>query len=249
MCSPAFQLLLRLQGGHKAAPAPKRHRRAKDSRSSAASLLPRVTEKRDETALALVMFDLAVERLRAAGLSAYFEDVEMPLVAILASMEHRGVACDRPLLGRYRGTLEARLEDTKSRAHALAGRPFSLASPKDLARVLYEELGLPRPAHTGRGRRPPTDKAALEALQAHHPLPAAVLRHRAVSHALTEAVAPLLRDAARDGEGAGYRVHATFSTRTATGRVTTVGPNLQCLPKPAPAQPLMLRKALVPREG
>eukprot|EP00741_Cyanophora_paradoxa_P003514 tig00000711_g3412.t1 len=167
-------------------------------------------------------------RLREVGLESYAAAVEMPLVRVLADMEEEGVLLDRPLLEALGAQLEGDLAGLRARIAAAApGRPdFNPASPKQLAELLYDELGLEATRRTRGGRRA-TDEAALEALKGQHALPAAVVEWRALAKLRSTYVEGLLALAdPRTG-----RLHTTFNqTVTATGRLSSSSPNLQNIP-------------------
>ena len=165
------------------------------------------------------------EQLAAAGLRSLYHDVELPLVSILARMEQRGVRVDSAALAQLSVDYAARLQTLEQEAHALAGHPFSLASPLQVRTVLFEEQQLPVVKRTKTG--PSTDAEVLEELAPLHELPAKLLEHRKFAKLKSTYVdaLPLLIDPT-DG-----RIHTTFNqTVTATGRLSSSDPNLQNIP-------------------
>jgi len=165
------------------------------------------------------------EQLAEAGLLPLYHDVELPLVAVLAAMERRGVRVDPTVLAQLSADYADRLETLEQEAHALAGHPFSLASPLQVRTVLFDEQGLPVVKRTKTG--PSTDAEVLEELAPLHPLPAKLLEHRKYAKLKSTYVdaLPLLVDPA-DG-----RIRTTFNqTVTATGRLSSSDPNLQNIP-------------------
>lgn len=165
------------------------------------------------------------EQLAAAGLQPLYRDVELPLISLLARMEKRGVRVDSSVLSQLSADYAARLQTLEQEAHALAGHPFSLASPLQVRTVLFEEQKLPVVKRTKTG--PSTDAEVLEELAPLHQLPAKLLEHRKFAKLKSTYVdaLPLLIDPA-DG-----RIHTTFNqTVTATGRLSSSDPNLQNIP-------------------
>ena len=180
------------------------------------------------------------ERLAAAGLADLFTTVEMPLARILAAMEFRGVRIDTPVLATLATEYAARLATLETEIHALAGRPFAIASPLQLRAVLFDELGLPivKRGKTG----PSTDAEVLEQLAPLHPLPAKLLEHRRYAKLKSTYVdaLPALVDPTTG------RIHTTFNqTVTATGRLSSSDPNLQNIPIRT-AEGLQIRAAFLP---
>ena len=165
------------------------------------------------------------EALEAAGLSDLFTSVEMPLVAVLADMELRGVRVDTPTLARLSQTYAVRLAGLEDEITQLAGHPFLISSPVQVRQVLFDELGLPVIKRTKTG--PSTDAEVLEELADRHPLPRKLLEHRQFSKLKSTYVdsLPQLVDPSTG------RIHASFNqTVTATGRLSSSNPNLQNIP-------------------
>ncbi|MBN2138847.1 MAG: DNA polymerase I [Sedimentisphaerales bacterium] len=154
-----------------------------------------------------------------------FEEVEMPLVSVLATMERNGVSLDTRLLRKMSGRIAETLKAVTENIYEQAGTVFNIDSPKQLGEVLFDKLGLDsvRVGKTGRS----TDAAVLERLAGDHPIAEAILEYRTLSK---------LRNTYVDKLGAlihprTNRVHASFNqTITATGRLSSSGPNLQNIP-------------------
>ncbi len=169
--------------------------------------------------------DLLLPQLEAAGLAPLFRDLEVPLAGILAEMEAAGILVDPDPLMELGKELEIRLEALTRRAYLLAGEEFNLNSPKQLAQVLFEKLGLPPVRKTKTGYS--TDVEVLATLARRHELPAEVLEYRTLQKLKSTYVdaLPGLIDP-RTG-----RIHTTFNqTATATGRLSSSDPNLQNIP-------------------
>ena len=166
-----------------------------------------------------------VEALDEKGLGPLYRDVEVPLVAVLGRMERRGILLDVALLTEYSGELAAKIEVAEALCWEHAGREFNTASPKQLAQILFEELGLPVVRKTKTG--PSTDASVLEELAPAHPLPAAILRFRMLAKlksTYVDALPPLVHP--QTG-----RIHTTFNQSVAaTGRLSSNNPNLQNIP-------------------
>ncbi|MBS0584655.1 MAG: DNA polymerase I [Proteobacteria bacterium] len=159
-------------------------------------------------------------------LQKVFDEIEMPLVPVLARMEQTGVLIDVAKLKKQSSELGRRLLELQQRAYDVAGRHFSLDSPKQLQALLYDELKLPVSIKTPTGQ-PSTNEEALEALANQHELPRLILDYRTLAKLrstytdkLPEAVNP------RDG-----RVHTSYHQAVAaTGRLSSNDPNLQNIP-------------------
>jgi DNA polymerase-1 len=199
---------------------------AKEKRTFLELSLERATELVGErTDVALAASEIMSPALRSAGVLDVLTSVELPLVPVLARMEREGVKIDLFRLASMSGRFaeeQARLEKL---CYEAAGQEFNLGSPKQLQKVLFEDLGLKIVKRTKTG--PSTDQSVLEALADAHPLPQALLDYRQVQKlkstyvdALPKMVAP------RTG-----RVHTTFGQSTAaTGRLSSTDPNLQNIP-------------------
>lgn len=165
------------------------------------------------------------ERLRQQGLWDLYWNLERPLILVLAEMEWNGVRVDVEELHRQSAELTARLDALIHEIHALAGHEFNIASPKQLAKVLFEELKLPVLKRTKTG--PSTNEEVLERLAARHPLPAKIMQHRMISK-LKGTYLDALPKLVHPETG---RLHTSFSqVAAATGRLSSSDPNLQNIP-------------------
>lgn len=163
--------------------------------------------------------------LEEGALTNLYREIEMPLVRILADMETRGIRVDAGILEELSERLDKDLFRLMKDAYALAGHEFNLNSPKELSKVLFEEIGLKPVKKTKTGYS--TDISVLTELAAEHDLPRKVLDYRQVYKLKTTYVDQLLRFA--DPETG--RVHAHFNQAvTATGRLSSSDPNLQNIP-------------------
>jgi DNA polymerase-1 len=180
--------------------------------------------------------------LAEAGLDRLFTELEMPLAAVLAAMEYRGVRIDLATLASLSTEYADRLTALEQEIHGLAGHPFAIASPLQVRAVLFDELGLPVVKRTKTG--PSTDAEVLEELASLHPLPALLLEHRKYAKLKSTYVdsLPALVDPTTG------RIHTSFNqTVTATGRLSSSDPNLQNIPTRT-AEGQQIRAAFLPRE-
>ncbi|MBS0589034.1 MAG: DNA polymerase I, partial [Proteobacteria bacterium] len=159
-------------------------------------------------------------------LQKVFEDIEMPLVPVLARMEQTGVLVDADKLRQQSHELSKRMLELQQRAFEVAGRHFSLDSPKQLQALLYDELKLPVSIKTPTGQ-PSTNEEALEALADQHELPRLILDYRSLAK-LRSTYTEKLPQAINPRTG---RVHTSYHQAVAaTGRLSSNDPNLQNIP-------------------
>jgi DNA polymerase-1 len=154
-----------------------------------------------------------------------YRELELPLTSVLAAMEDTGVKIDTYRMGEITARLQERIEELEARAYELAGEPFVLGSPQQLARVLFERLGLTpgRKGKTGYS----TDTKVLRAIRADHEIVPVIEEWRELTKLVNTYLGPLPSLISRvDG-----RLHTTFNqTVAATGRLSTSNPNLQAIP-------------------
>ena len=182
------------------------------------------------------------EKLREMGLETLYYDVELPLCAVLARMEHEGVAADQFALMSFGQMLSERIEDTQAAVYRYAGEEFNINSTKKLGEILFDRLGLPPVKKTKSGYS--TNAEVLEKLRARHPIVSCVLDYRMLTKLKSTYADGLLKQIAEDG-----RIHTTFQNMvTATGRLSSTDPNLQNIPVRTELGS-EIRKMFVPREG
>ena len=179
----------------------------------------------EETDAALRLAPILVDRLREDDLERLFDELEIPLIEVLAAMERTGVRVDAARLADLSGEYGRRVATLEAEIYALASREFNIASPKQLQQVLFTEQKLPALRRTKSG--PSTDASVLEELAAQHPLPAKIIEYRQyakLKNTYVDALPALVNP--RTG-----RVHATFQQAVAaTGRLSSSDPNLQNIP-------------------
>ncbi len=163
--------------------------------------------------------------LAERGLGDLFAKLELPVAELLALMENRGVAVDQKELKRLFNLFESEVAEETAKAHGAVGHEFNVASPKQLQVVLFEELGLPKTKKIKTGFTTDADALAWLFEKTSHPVLASLLRIREVKK-LATTIDGLIAEIAGDG-----RIHTHFAqTVAATGRLSSVGPNLQNIP-------------------
>jgi DNA polymerase I len=183
------------------------------------------------------------EDLRAdPELLGLYADIEKPLIEVLANLELTGIRIDVPRLQRLSDELGRQIDALLQEIYQLAGGEFLPASTQQLAEVLYKKLNLPvlKRGKTG----PSTDQEVLEELAQQHPLPAKVLEHRQLTKLKSTYLDALPAVIGRDG-----RLHTTFDQAVAaTGRLSSVNPNLQNIPIRTSIG-AKIREAFIPEPG
>jgi DNA polymerase I len=164
-------------------------------------------------------------KLEAAHLQDLYDTLELPLIEVLARMEYRGIAVDPRQLETLALDLEKSLEQKSAEIFRMAGQEFNIQSPKQLAFILFEKLGLPVIKRTKSG--PSTDVSVLEELAAEHPMVEQLLAYRSLAK-LKGTYAESLPRLIHPETG---RIHTSYNqTVAATGRLSSSDPNLQNIP-------------------
>jgi DNA polymerase-1 len=164
------------------------------------------------------------ERLAERGSVELYETVELPLTEVLAAMEDAGVKIDTYRMGEITARLAERVEELEAQAYELAGEEFMLGSTQQVARVLFETLGLTpgRKGKTGYS----TDTRVLRSVRSEHAIVPVLEEWRELTKLINTYLGPLPELIGEDG-----RLHTTFNqTVAATGRLSTSNPNLQSIP-------------------
>ncbi len=165
------------------------------------------------------------EKLKEAGATSLYRDLEMPLLYTLAAMEKKGVLVDTALLQQMSEELEQLLSLSETKIHRLAGEKFNINSPKQLQAILFEKLKLPKGKKTKEGYS--TDVDVLSDLARSHELPAEILAYRSLSK-LKSTYVDALPALINPKTG---RIHTSYNqTVAATGRLSSSNPNLQNIP-------------------
>jgi len=163
---------------------------------------------------------------KSADQKKVFEDIEMPLLPVLARMEQHGVLIDSDLLDQQSHVIGMRLDELEIAAHNIAGQSFNLSSPKQLQKILFEDLKIPVIKKTPKGA-PSTAEEVLQELALDYPLPKVILENRGLSKLKSTYTDKLpLLVSPKTG-----RVHTSYHQAvTATGRLSSTDPNLQNIP-------------------
>ncbi|RKZ19557.1 DNA polymerase I [bacterium] len=189
----------------------------------------------------LRLSEVLLPLLKESGLEGLFEDLEMPVSSVLLRMERHGIKLDLPFLADLKREFEQELERLQQQIHELAGEPFNIQSPKQLAVILFEKLGLKPVKKTATGWS--TDVSVLTRLSAEHPLPAAILEFRQVAK-LQNTYVETLPMLAHPATGL---VHTSYNQAVAaTGRLSSSDPNLQNIPIRTELG-RRIRRAFIPR--
>jgi DNA polymerase-1 len=188
-------------------------------------------------------------RLEGPPLRTLYDELEIPLIEVLAELEYNGIRLDKKLLKRVGDDMGRRLEQIEKEIYVLAGRPFNIGSLPQLRKVLFEELKLPIQGKTGVTGAPSTDQETLEKLAAlglpGSELPRKILEQRQTAK-LKSTYVDALPEMVNPATG---RVHASFNqTVAATGRLSSSDPNLQNIPVRS-EQGREIRQAFLPEEG
>ncbi|MBN8550363.1 MAG: DNA polymerase I, partial [Deltaproteobacteria bacterium] len=161
------------------------------------------------------------------GLLGVFDSIEIPLIPVLSRMERRGIKLDVTLLSEMSEDFAVRLKKMEGNLYELAGCEFNLNSPKQLADVLFNKLGLPTKGIKKTKTGLSTDSSVLEKLSSVHPLPQLILEYRMI-YKLKSTYIDTLREQVSSVSG---RLHTRFNqTIAATGRLSSSDPNLQNIP-------------------
>lgn len=179
-----------------------------------------------------------------SGLRDLFERVEMPLVPVLSRIERNGALVDANLLGLQSQELGKRLDELQQQAFELAGEEFNLASPKQLAAIMFDKLGIPVLKKTAKGA-PSTKEEVLQELALDYPLPRLLLEHRSLAK-LKSTYTDKLPTMVNPVTG---RIHTSYHQAvTATGRLSSSDPNLQNIPVRT-GEGRRIRQAFIAPEG
>jgi DNA polymerase-1 len=167
------------------------------------------------------------EDIKQTGLTKLYEEIDLPLVPVLARMEQAGVKIDTAALAKMSTELERESAAKAKEIHELAGTEFNIGSPKQLGDILFNRLNLPKPVKYGKGRTISTAVDVLETLAEEHPIARKVLDYRQLTK-LKSTYVDTLPALINPATG---RLHTTFyQAGTATGRLSSANPNLQNIP-------------------
>jgi len=155
-----------------------------------------------------------------------YQEIEVPLLSVLARIERNGVAVDTDMLAQQSLELASQIVSLEHHAHDLAGHSFNLGSPKQIQEILYDRLQLPVLKKTPKGQ-PSTDESVLQELAVDYPLPRLILEHRSLSKLKSTYTDKLPEQV----DPATCRIHTSYHQAVAaTGRLSSSDPNLQNIP-------------------
>jgi DNA polymerase I len=199
----------------------------------------------EDSDVALRLHRVLWPRLAAVpSLENLYAEIERPLVPVLLDMEHCGVLIDAQMLRQQSGELSLGLVELERRAHAVAGQPFNVESPKQLQEVLFGKLGLPVKRKTPSGQ-PSTAEDVLEELAEEFELPRIIMQYRGLAK-LRSTYTDKLPQQINPRTG---RVHTSYHQAVAaTGRLSSTDPNLQNIPIRT-AEGRRIRQAFIAPEG
>lgn len=172
---------------------------------------------------AFKLYPKLAKKLEECNGKKLYGDIEQPLIPVLAKMEQRGVKIDLEYFKRLSVEFGDEILQEEKKIHKLAGKRFNINSPKQLSKILFEELRL-KPAKKGKTHYS-TNVEVLQQLSLIHPLPGEVLKYREYAKIRSTYIEPFI-SAAKDN-----RIHTIFNqTGTATGRLSSSNPNMQNIP-------------------
>jgi DNA polymerase-1 len=207
-------------------------------------LKPATCYAAEDADVTLRLWRILKPRLAAEGLATVYETLERPLPAVLADMEREGIRVDPDRLRRLSSEFGLRMAELEAQAHEIAGRPFTISSPKQIGELLFGEMNLTGGKKTASGQWE-TGAATLEALAETHALPRAILDWRQLSKlkgTYTDALVAAM-DETTD------RVHTSYQLAAATtGRLASSDPNLQNIPIRTETG-RQIRQAFIARDG
>lgn len=179
----------------------------------------------NDALLSFELKEILFEEIRKQAMEPLYKDIEMPLLKVLADMELAGVKIDPVILNGFSKEIESELQAIKRRIYFIAGEEFNINSPKQLGKILFENLGLQPGKRKKSGYS--TEMSVLEELANYHELPREILNYRSLSKIKTTYI-DVLPTLINTTTG---RVHTSFNqTVTATGRLSSSEPNLQNIP-------------------
>ena len=199
----------------------------------------------EDADVTLQLRNILEPQLKENGLWTLFDDIEMPLVPVLADMEMNGVRIDTASLAETSRLLTNRMNDIEQHIYQLAGEPFNIASPKQVGEILFAKMKIiEKPKKTKTGQYV-TSEEVLQQLKGKHEIVGKILEHRGLKKLLgtyVDALPKLVNP--RTGH-----IHTSFNqTVTATGRLSSSDPNLQNIPVRGD-DGKEIRRAFIPEEG
>lgn len=181
----------------------------------------------EQADITLRLYEPISQAVRDAGMQPLLDDIELPLVTVLAEMELTGVRIDTAALKVAEEEMVERIDNLEKEIFRLAGEQFNVGSPSKVGEILFDKLGLDSKAKKTKTGQYSTSEDILEKLVSRHPIVAKIIEYRALKKLLSTYVSAL--PAAINPETG--RVHTNYNqTVTATGRISSSSPNLQNIP-------------------
>ncbi len=200
----------------------------------------------EDTDITLRLKGIFAERIETEGLKKVFEEIEMPLVAVLADMEKAGIKVDVELLNRLSGEAEIDIKELEKNIYKLTGEEFNLNSPKQMKEVLFEKLNLVPIANKKNKSGLSTAAGELEKMLGQHPVIEKILQYRELAKLQSTYLLALPKMVAKKTG----RIHTSYNqTIAATGRLSSIDPNLQNIPVRGEGLGAQVRKAFVAEKG
>lgn len=196
-----------------------------------------------ELPLLFPLYEKLTKELKEANLSSLYNNIEMPLIKVLANMEYQGVKIDTSMLMEYSQELTLELNKIEQKVKDLAEEPtLNVSSPKQLGVILYEKLDLVKNAKKTAKKNYSTDEETLTKIIDLHPIVPLILEYRTVKKLLSTYIDPLPSlISPKTG-----KIHTTYNqSLTSTGRLSSIKPNLQNIPIRTP-RGRAIRKAFIP---
>ncbi len=180
--------------------------------------------KYSEAAIIKPLCEELAKQCEQAGMSKLLNEIELPLCEVLADMEHEGIAVNKKGIEEFGVELQGALKEELLKIYEIVGYEFNVNSPKQLAKALYEDMGLPTGKKTKSGYS--TNAETLEFLKQYSPVITHILQYRTYQKLNSTYVEGLLKVISANG-----RIHSTFNqTETRTGRISSGEPNMQNIP-------------------
>jgi len=206
---------------------------------------PSPAPENEQLLLLQKLYPILDKELKDNNLTDLFSQMEMPLVPVLADMEYTGVKVDVGTLQQNSDTMNAEIAAIEQQIYEYAGETFNIGSPKQLGEILFEKMALVKNARLTKSKQYQTGEEVLKKMAYKHPIVSLILEWRKLSK-LKSTYIDALPQLINPKTG---RIHSTFTqTITATGRLSSLNPNLQNIPVRT-ERGRDIRKAFVPSEG
>ncbi|MCH8123003.1 MAG: DNA polymerase I, partial [Bacteroidetes bacterium] len=180
----------------------------------------------EDADITLQLSNILSKELEAGGVTRIAEEIEFPLIRVLADMEMTGIRVDQRVLSDLSSQMSIEIESFEGKIYEAAGESFNIASTQQLGKILFEKLGMPVVSKTGKGK-PSTRESVLKELATEHELPGLILDWRELAK-LKSTYVDSLGELIHPETG---RVHTSYGqTTAATGRLSSTNPNLQNIP-------------------